>query len=172
MADDREDDRGDGEGRRQDGKPYKEGNTRADGSYGVGKYRTPEDTRFKKGDGRERGKRATGSKNVDKVWEKQLAKKATIKGVTQSKLEWVVEGTIQRAVGKSDRAAEIVMERAERLEARKERRLALTQREILDAWFAQQRADDTGSISDDADVEDGHGDVEGPDADEANDADQ
>ena len=50
MADDPNESDGEREGRRQDGKSYKEGNTRADGSYGVGKYRTPEDTRFKKGD--------------------------------------------------------------------------------------------------------------------------
>lgn len=142
----------DGEGRRLDGKPYKSGNTRADGSYGVGKNRPPEDTRFRKGDGRERGKRQKGVQNLDTIWSKQLKKKMTVDNRTQTKLEWAVEGTIRRAVTKSDRASEIVFSRADRLQQAKERTLTLSDSEVLDAWLAQ-RAQQAGAVTDDADLQ-------------------
>lgn len=44
---------------------YKEGNTAPDGTYIVGKYRTPEGGKYRKGDGRPRGRRPKGVKNFD-----------------------------------------------------------------------------------------------------------
>lgn len=43
---------------------YKEGNTLPDGSYAVGKNKPPVATQFKKGDGRTRGRRSKGTKNL------------------------------------------------------------------------------------------------------------
>lgn len=141
-----------GEGVRKDGKPYQDGNTRADGSYAIGKGRTPEVTRFRKDDGRKRGKRPKGGKNLDTIWRKQLAKPMTIKGETRSKLEWAIEGLINRAVVKSDRAAEIVFDRAARLEQVAERGPALSDRALLDAWMSRHLSQPAGAVTDDADV--------------------
>ncbi len=45
--------------------PYKDGNTDDDGNYIVGKNRTPDHGKFRKGDGRKRGRRAKGTRNLD-----------------------------------------------------------------------------------------------------------
>lgn len=56
-------------GRRQDGRPFAEGNVRDDGSYLVGKARPPQATRFAKGDGRPRGRRPKGTRNLATEWD-------------------------------------------------------------------------------------------------------
>lgn len=155
MTDDREDEGsepGQTKGLRKDGKPFKEGNLREDGSYEVGRNRTPVEHRFAKGDGRRRGKRPKGSRSLDKIWRDQLEKKRTINGRTQRTLEWIVEGTSNRAITRSDRAAEMILAQAERLERKKERGLALSDREMIDAWLAQRAVDGTGEVTDDADA--------------------
>lgn len=159
MADDQGND-DDADGQRKDGKPYKRGNTREDGSYDVGKSRPPAEHKFKAGDGRMRGRRKKGGKNSDTVWRNQLSKKMTIDGRTQTAFEWNVEGTIRRGIKNSDRASETVFERAEGLEAAKERKLGLTDSEVLDSWFAQRISDVVGSTSDDDDIGDGTGDLQ------------
>lgn len=45
-------------------KSYKEGNTLPDGSYAVGKNKPPFDTRFRENDGRKRGRRKKGTRNL------------------------------------------------------------------------------------------------------------
>ena len=45
--------------------PYKEGNTDADGNYIVGKGRTPDAGKFRKGDKRKRGRRPKSTANLD-----------------------------------------------------------------------------------------------------------
>lgn len=44
--------------------PYKSGNTNEDGSYKVGKNKPPEHGMFRAGDGRPRGRRKKGTKNL------------------------------------------------------------------------------------------------------------
>lgn len=65
-------------GRRKDGLPFKEGNTRDDGSYAVGKNRAPESGRFAVGDGRKRGKRAKGMRNADTDFEEEYNRRVTV----------------------------------------------------------------------------------------------
>lgn len=66
------------EGRRKDGRPFKKGNTQDDGSYRIGKGRTPEGTRFAVGDGRKRGRRAKGVRNADSDFEEEFNRKVTV----------------------------------------------------------------------------------------------
>ena len=101
---------------RKDGKPFKTGNVREDGDYRVGKYRTPEGGKFRKDDRRKRGKHEKGSKNLSTIWSKKLGQKLSIDGASKESVEWVVEALIRRSIVKSDRAAEVVLATAERIE--------------------------------------------------------
>lgn len=58
---------------------FKPGNTNPDGSYKVGKYKPPEDGKFRKGDGRKRGRRAKGTKNLATDFQEELKSKVTLK---------------------------------------------------------------------------------------------
>lgn len=136
-------------GRRKDGKPFKDGNTRADGSYDIGKYRTPPEHRFQKGDGRKRGKRQKGSKNVAAIWSKKLKQKIAIDGKVQTAAEWLVEGMIRRGISKSDRAAESALMQAGMLDAARESLLGKTDIEIIEAWLAQRMMDGGVTTTDD-----------------------
>ena len=80
MSDEHDDDESvpEARGRRKDGKPFKAGNTREDGSYNVGKSRTPEHTRFAIDDGRKRGRRARGVRNADSDFEEEINRKVTV----------------------------------------------------------------------------------------------
>ena len=69
-------DRESGNGR-NDG--FKPGNTDADGKYVVGKNRPPEHGKFRKGDGRPRGRRKKGTKNLATDFREELASKITLK---------------------------------------------------------------------------------------------
>ena len=136
-------------GRRRDGKPFKDGDTRADGSYKNGKGRTPEEHRFRAGDNRKRGKREKGSKNLATIWRKKLAQKIKHQGKEQTALEWLVEGTILRGISRSDRASENALSAAGRLEGERERQLGQTDNEIIDAWLLQRLSEAADDISDD-----------------------
>lgn len=58
---------------------FKPGNTNPDGSYKVGKYKPPEEGKFRKGDGRKRGRRAKGTKNLATDFQEELKTKVTLK---------------------------------------------------------------------------------------------
>ena len=112
-------------GRRKDGKPYKENNTRDDGSYAVGKNRTPVATRFAEGDGRKRGRRSRGTPNADTQFERELNRKTIIrengKERRLSKGEAVDLRLIDNAMRKGDnKAIELVDQRRRRISAEKE----------------------------------------------------
>lgn len=98
---DNDDEDGRPEGRRKDGKPFKAGNTRDDGSYGVGKNRTPVATRFAAGDGRKRGRRGKGVKGLKTVLAAELAAHQTVgingKAVSGNRLELMVRVLASRA---------------------------------------------------------------------------
>ena len=143
-------------GRRIDGKPYKDGNTREDGSYDVGKSRPPEATRFAKDDGRARGRRAKGTRNLATDWTEELAEKITIsengKSKKITKQRAVVKATVNRGLKGSERAAEIAFRNAAQrdVEAGK---LRISDQEIIERWMAQRLGSSSdGAVSDDADA--------------------
>lgn len=63
----------------KEGKSFKQGNTDENGDYKVGKYRPPENGKFRVGDGRKRGRRKKGTKNLATDFSEELASKVTMK---------------------------------------------------------------------------------------------
>lgn len=142
-------------GLRKDGKPYKEGNTGEDGSFKVGKGRTPEHTRFATGDNRKRGKREKGTKNLATRWEKAFKKKRTLKGVTMESADWLIDQTIARGIAKSDRAAEIAFKNfPEKQKPHPASRLS--DQEVLAAYLEERLRGVTSEVLDDYDIATGH----------------
>ena len=144
------------EGQRKDGKPYADGNVAADGSYKVGKDRPPEATRFAAGDGRSRGRRPKGTRNLQTDWDAELAEKMTLKenGQTRtiSKQRSMIKAVVARAVRGSDRAAEIAFRHAARRDEAAPK-LRHDDAEIIRLFLAQQHATEQGIVSDDWDVQ-------------------
>ena len=133
-------------GRRKDGKPYKDGNTRDDGSYAVGKNRAPVATRFTEGDGRKRGKREKGVKNADTEFARELKRTMTIKenGVDRnvSKSLGVDMRLLDNALRKgNNKAIEMVDQRRRRIAEASEhnrRYHTLSDQEILETYLRQR----------------------------------
>ena len=164
-------------GRRKDGKPYKDGNTRDDGSYAVGRNRTPVQTRFAEGDGRKRGRRDKGVKNADTEFERELKRKMTIRenGLERkvSKSHGVDLRLLDNALSKGDnRAIEMVDQRRRRIAEAKEdnrRYHSLTDEEILDKYLrerAEERAMDAQFCGDPEPNQDGDPDNNRPSTDD------
>lgn len=132
------------EGRRRDGKPFKDGNTLPDGSYKVGKGRTPEATRFATGDGRKRGKRSKGPRNFDKDWEEELSKSVRVvrngKTIKVSAHHAQVMKTLELASKGKERSQELVFRQAERLGERKRQTSSKSDDELIAAWLAELSA--------------------------------
>ena len=145
------------EGRRKDGKPFKEGNTRPDGSYMVGKGRTPEQTRFALGDGRKRGKRPKGSRNFDKDWEEELSKSVRVlrngKTIKVSAHHAQVMKTLELASKGKERSQELVFRQAERVGERRRQASSRSDDDLIAAWLAElaSPSDEPTVVSDDAD---------------------
>lgn len=147
-------------GRRQDGKPYKEGNTREDGSYKYGKNRPSPDHQFQVGDGRKRGVRTKNRKNLLTEWRDELDAKISVTegGKTRkvTKRRALIKSKIDRGIKKSDRAAEVALRYAE-LSEKRDPGLQADDLEIIDAWLnglqSEGDSDDAG-----ADRGDGTGD--------------
>lgn len=139
-------------GRRKDGKPFKPGNERADGSYEVGRNRTPETTRFAKGDGRSRGQRPKDRKNLLTEWREELDSKIPVteggKVRKVTKRRGLIKSQIDRGLKKSDRAAETSLRYAEMSE-RRDPGLQEDDHAIIAAWLAGVQGTDD---SDDADL--------------------
>lgn len=137
-------------GIRKDGKPYKEGNTRDDGSYAVGGYRPPDKHKYRKGDGRERGRRGKGRKNLLTEWREELDSKVFVSenGVRRkiTKRRALIKSKIKRGIEKSDRAAETAL-RYDELSERRDPGLQADDLEIIEAWLRGARdsrdSDDT-----------------------------
>lgn len=125
-------------GRRKDGKPFKDGNTREDGSYRTGKNRTPDETRFRANDGRVRGKRVKGQKNLLTEWREELDAKVTLteggKPLRVTKRRAMIKSTIDRGLKKSDRAAETALRYAE-LSEKREPGIQADDFAIIEAWM-------------------------------------
>ncbi len=148
-----------GEGRRKDGKPFKDGNTREDGTYDVGKGRTPQATRFAEGDGRTRGKRGKGVKNYDTDWDKELNKTVTLKVNGEPKRMSAhraqVKVTMDAGAKGNIKAQQIIYDKAEKVAAAKAQRSVYSDEGIIEAWLAQRlAAERKGIVGDDALSED------------------
>ena len=137
-------------GRRKDGRPYKEGNTRDDGSYAVGRNRAPRSTRYQKNDGRKRGRRPKAVRNADTEFERELNRKVTVredgKERRVSKSHAVDLRLIDNATRKGDnKAIELVDQRRRWIAAEKEetarRYHTLADEQILEQYL-RQRADE------------------------------
>ncbi|MFM7349379.1 MAG: DUF5681 domain-containing protein [Erythrobacter sp.] len=138
------------EGRRKDGLPYRDGNTREDGSYLVGRGRPQVKGQFASGDGRPRGRRAKGVRNADTEFMRELSRRIVLKEsgggerkVTKSHA--VDLRLIQNAISKGDnRAIEMIDARRRRIAEAGEasrRRHRLSDQAILEAYL-RERADD------------------------------
>lgn len=130
-----------GGGRRKDGKPFKDGNTRPDGSYEVGKGRTPEATRFVSGDGRKRGRRPKGSRNFAKEWEQELSKTVMVvrngRQIRVSAHHAQVMKTLELASKGKERSQELLFRQADRIAERRRERSSASDDELIAAWKAQ-----------------------------------
>jgi hypothetical protein len=145
------------DGRRKDGRPFKEGNTRTDGSFEIGKGRTPERTRFAVGDGRKRGKRPKGSRNFDKDWEQELTRSVRVvrngKPIKVSAHHAQVMKTLELANKGKERSQELVFRQAERLGERARPTSSRSDDELIAAWLAELSAppEELTIVSDDDD---------------------
>ena len=144
-------DQDNGGGRRKDGKPYAEDNTREDGSYKTGYGRTPEHSRFAKNDNRKRGQRAAGTKNLMTEWREELDTKVTLTegGKTKkiTKRRALIKANIDRGIKKSDRANEGALRYAA-LSEKREPGVQADDLAIIEAWFAGLQHDGDSDDSD------------------------
>lgn len=103
-------------GRGKSGQPYKEGNTRSDGSYAVGKGRTSPHTRFAQNDGRPRGRRAKGTRNAATEWNEELNERMVLteggRKKKVNKLRAVIKAAVNQSLKGNVRAMEITLRNA------------------------------------------------------------
>lgn len=156
-------------GRRKDGKPYKNGNTRGDGSYTIGHGRPPPEHRFRENDGRQRGRRGKGRKNLLTEWREELDSKIPIsengKRKKVSKRRALIKSKIKRGIEKSDRAAETAF-RYDELSERRDPGLQADDRDIIAAWLAnimQEGDSDDADLSHEGDPDTDEAEGDGPD---------
>lgn len=128
--------------------PYLPGNTREDGSYRVGRGRPPEQTRFRPGDGRKRGKRAKGQRNFDTEFGEEAARLMTVREGGKDRRVSKMRGTIIRvfdsATAKADpRSATLVFSHASRIGDKQTsgpERIAGDDDQELNAWLRERLA--------------------------------
>lgn len=150
-GDEREDEQQQHGGRRKNGQPYKEGNTRRDGSYEVGRNRPPTKGQFSVGDGRKRGRRAKGVRNTDTEFARELNRTMVVKenGVERkvTKSHAVDLRLIDNATRKGDnRAIEMVDARRRRIAEAHEvngRRHSLSDQAMFEAYLRERAAEIT-----------------------------
>lgn len=98
---------------------YKAGNTRSDGSYVVGRGRPPEGGKFRKGDGRNRGRRKKGTKNFATDLREELNSKITVKVGGEPRQVTRQRALVMRLMDNASRghtqAIKLIMDYAERL---------------------------------------------------------
>ncbi|WP_432201834.1 DUF5681 domain-containing protein [Erythrobacter sp. W53] len=101
-------------------KSYKSGNVDEDGSYKVGKGRPPEHGKFRKGDGRKRGRRAKGTQNLATDFEKERNHYVSVQVDGKARRVTKQQAVIMRLFDKASRgetpAIRSVMEYAEKFE--------------------------------------------------------
>jgi len=139
------------QGRRKDGKSFKEGNVREDGSYEIGRNRPPKKHWFAVGDGRKRGSRKKGVPDADTEFMQELQRKTTVsengKKRRMTKRRSIDLRLIDNASVKGqNRAIEIVDKKCQRIEAthqQNRRYHTLGDKEILQTYL-QERAQELG----------------------------
>lgn len=89
---------------------YKDGNTGPDGNYLVGKCRTPEHTRFRKNDGRKRGKRKKGDRNFSTILKAELDSKMTLVEGGQTQRVSKMHGIIKRHLDNALRGQNVAIQ--------------------------------------------------------------
>ena len=155
-------------GTRKDGKPYSPDNTREDGSYEVGKNRPPAASQFAVGDGRKRGRRAKGTKNLMTEWREELDQKITInengRALSITKRRALIKSKVSRGLGKSDRANEEALRYAE-LSEKREPGVQASDLAIIAAWLS-----DFDRLGDSDDFDSGGGEDDGPINEDSSDA--
>lgn len=127
---------------------YLPGNTREDGSYRVGRGRTPEHTRFRQNDGRKRGRRPKGQRNFDTEFDEEARRLMTVreggKDRRVSKMRGAIIRVFDSATAKADpRSASLVFNHASRLADKQTpgtSRLAADDDEELNAWLRERLA--------------------------------
>lgn len=128
--------------------PYALGNTREDGSYKVGKNRTPAHSRFAAGDGRPRGRRGKGQRNFDTEFQDEARRLMSVsengKKRRVSKLRGTIICTFDRATSKADsRAMTLVFSHAARIadgHVSSSPGLSNDDAEELNAWLSDRLA--------------------------------
>jgi hypothetical protein len=134
----------DNRGTGDNGSRFKPGNTGPDGSYVVGKNRPPVTTRFAPGDGRERGRRPKGTKNLKTDFAEELASKIPLKEngkrMHVTKQRAMVKVLLDNATKGQNRAIEITLNQHSRHfggddPSRTAGALPQTDQEIVDAYI-------------------------------------
>jgi hypothetical protein len=144
-------------GVRKDGKSFKEGNTRPDGSYQIGRARPPIEGQFAKGDGRKRGRRSKGTKNFETEFLAEanelvpMNEQGKVRRYTKRRA--ALKRLFLNGIVKGQTAAiSLIMEHSRRIEEKAgsvDRSVRMSDFEILEA-FLQQRAafEDPQSLED------------------------
>lgn len=133
----------------KNGQPYREGNTKEDGTYAVGRNRPPAETKFREDDGRKRGRRAKGVRNHDTEFAEELNRTMRVK--ENGKERRVSKGLavdlrlIDNAANKGqNRAIELVEERRRRIVERNEANAhyhSQSDRAIIRAYLDERKAE-------------------------------
>ena len=135
-------------GRRKDGKPFKEGNIRQDGTFDVGDRRPPVATRFAVDDGRPRGKRRKGQRNFDTEFQEEASRLMTVrengKERRVTKLRGAIIRSFDNACAKGDpRSLSLVFNNGARIgekHGQTKAELPEDDAEVLDSWLMQRVA--------------------------------
>ena len=144
-----------------DRRQFAEGNTDVDGDYIVGKNRPPRDKRFAVGDGRPRGRRATGQRNFDTELLEELRRMVTVrengKERRVSKLRSTVIRFVDNASGQGQNPAIALLVNnliriSEKDANQPDSRLGREDQALIDAWLLR-RMIDLGAAAEDGDPE-------------------
>lgn len=137
---------------------YGPGNTAPDGSYLVGRGRPPRHSRFTAGDGRPRGRRPKGQRNLDTEFLEEAMRTVTIREGGMARKVTKIRATVIRALDKAGAQGSVpainaVLGHAHRIAARQEqqpvrdRELEPDEEALLEAWIegevARRRAGPT-----------------------------
>lgn len=133
-------------GYRKNGKPFKAGNIREDGSYATGRNRPPKKGQFAAGDGRKRGRRSKNVPNADTDFLRELDRKIVVrengKDRKTTKGHAVDLRLIDNATRKGDnKAIDMIDQRRQRITESAEsnrHRHTLADREILEAYLRER----------------------------------
>ena len=130
---------------------YAPGNTAPDGSYRVGRGRPPRHTRFAAGDGRPRGRRPKGQKNLDTEFLEEAMRKVTIREGGKVRKVTKIQATVIRALDKAGAQGSVpainaVLGHAHRIAARQaqqpmpDRGLEPDEEALLETWIEEEVA--------------------------------